>query len=290
MSKLIENIKTGEERAFYNSKDTTFINVTIEGPEDGESAFKECRNINVVNSSMVLRYPFWHCHDFTIKDSTFAVTSRASLWYCTNGKITNTNLVSVKAIRECNNMEISDSTFESEEFGWKSNNLTIKNLKLTGMIAFMDSNNLTIDNLTLKGKYSFQYDNNIKMTNSHLDTKDAFWHSKDVYIKDSILKGEYIAWYSENLTFENCHIDGIQPLCYCKNLKLINCTMSNCNLAFEYSDVQADVKSHISSIKNILKGKVIVDGYDEYINDCQVYPCEGVVEIRKKDEKVDETK
>ena len=284
MTKVIENEKTGIERAFYNAKDTTFNNVTIDGPEDGESAFKECRNIKVNNSSMVLRYPFWHCHNFEITNSNFAVGSRASLWYCTEGKITNTKLVSVKAIRECTNIDISDCEFESEEFGWKSHFLNIKNLKLTGLIAFMDSDNIKIDNLTLKGKYSFQYDENVTITNSKLDTKDAFWHSKNVYVKDSILKGEYIAWYSENLTLENCHIDGIQPLCYCKNLKLINCTMENCNLAFEYSDVMADVHSHISSIKNILKGKVIVDGYDEYINDCQVYPCKGEIEVRKKKE------
>ena len=34
--------------------------------------------------------------------------------------ITNTKLVSVKAIRECTKIDISDCEFESEEFGWKS--------------------------------------------------------------------------------------------------------------------------------------------------------------------------
>ena len=97
------------------------------------------------------------------------------------------------------------------------------------------------------------------MYNCTLDTKDCLWHANNVNCKNCKLLGEYLAWYSENVIFENCHIDSIQPLCYCKKLKLINCTMSNSNLAFEYSDVEADIHSHVDSIRNVLNGKVIVD-------------------------------
>jgi hypothetical protein len=132
----------------------------------------------------------------------------------------------------------------------------------------------------MKGKYSFQYMENLTITNSMLDTKDAFWHSKNVTVKDSIVKGEYLAWFSEDLTLINCHIQGTQPLCYCKNLKLINCTMDDADLAFEYSEVEADVKGHIISVKNPKEGSITADSVGEIIMEDAVMECNGKVIIR----------
>ena len=145
-----------------------------------------------------------------------------------------------------------------------------------------DSSNVTIDGCDIVAKYLLQYSNNINIYNSSIDTKDCLWHAKNSYCKNSKLLGEYLAWYSENVVLENCHIDSIQPLCYCKKLKLINCTMSNSNLAFEYSDVEADVRSHVDSIRNVLNGKVVVDSLGEYVQDEHVLECKGIVEVRKK--------
>ena len=51
--------------------------------------------------------------------------------------------------------------------------------------------------------------------------------------------------------------------------------MDNCILAFEYSDIEADIHSHIDSIKNVLNGKILVDSYGEYIrNRGKIYPSE----------------
>ena len=84
-------------------------------------------------------------------------------------------------------------------------------------------------------------------------------------VKNCVIKGEYLAWYAEDITFENCLIVGTQPLCYCKNLKLINCKMVDCDLSFEYSDVDADVIGEITSVKNPKSGKIVADGYGEII-------------------------
>ena len=58
--------------------------------------------------------------------------------------------------------------------------------------------------------------------------------------------------------------------------------MANANLAFEYSEVEADVRSHIDSIRNVLSGKVVVDSLGEYVQDEHVLECKGIVEVRKK--------
>ena len=88
---------------------------------------------------------------------------------------------------------------------------------------------------------AIQYVENMEIVNSNLDTKDAFWHSRNVVVRNSIVKGEYLAWDANGITFKNCKISGTQPLCYCKGLKLINCTMEGCDLAFEYSEVNAKI-------------------------------------------------
>ena len=42
---LYENETHDEERSFYGVKNAIIKNCTIDGPADGESAFKECRDI-----------------------------------------------------------------------------------------------------------------------------------------------------------------------------------------------------------------------------------------------------
>lgn len=48
------------ERALYGKKDLWVKNCAFDGPADGESAFKECRNITADGCFFNLRYPFWH--------------------------------------------------------------------------------------------------------------------------------------------------------------------------------------------------------------------------------------
>ena len=117
----------------------------------------------------------------------------------------------------------------------------------------------------------------MNIIDSVLDTKDAFWHSKNVTVTDCELNGEYLGWYSEGLTLVNCHITGTQPLCYCKGLKLINCTTEGCDLAFEYSEVDAEIDGHILSVKNPASGRICADSIGEVIlkdsiieNNCEI--------------------
>ena len=120
----------------------------------------------------------------------------------------------------------------------------------------------------------------LHIVDSVLDTKDAFWHSENVTVENSIVKGEYLAWFSKNLTLINCKIIGTQPFCYCENLKLINCTMEDTDLAFEYSDVDADVCGHIISVKNPKSGIITADSVGEVIFEDAVMECNGKVKIR----------
>ena len=146
---------------------------------------------------------------------------------------------------------------------------------------FFDSRDVKLERVKMKGKYSFQYMKNLEITDSVLDTKDAFGHSENVTVRNSVVKGEYLAWFSDGLTLIDCKIIGTQPLCYCKNLKLINCTMEDTDLAFEYSDVEADVRGHVISVKNPKSGIISVDSVGEIIKESPVMECTAEILVRE---------
>ena len=282
LKETIENKTYDEERALYNLKDTEVRNCTFAGPKDGESVLKETRNIKVIDSKFSLRYPLWHAKGYELINSSFDENTRAPIWYSHDGLIDKCNLNGIKLLRECTNTKVTNSNIISPEFGWKCNNIEMKDTKITSEYIFLDSKNIKLENVEFQGKYSFQYVENLEIEKSSLDTKDAFWHSKNVTVRDSIIKGEYLAWFSDGLTLINCKIIGTQPLCYCKNLKLINCTMEACDLAFEYSDVEADIKGHVDSIKNPKSGTITVDSVGEIINKDSIMEVKGKIIIRKK--------
>jgi hypothetical protein len=274
---IYENLILDEERALYDVEDSTVKNCTFDGPADGESALKECRNIVVDNCDFMLRYPFWHVCGAEIVNSRMQETCRAALWYDKDVSVINSALHGIKALRECENVSLSGCSIISSEFGWRCRNVDIKNCVMESEYQFFECKNINIDNLSMKGKYSFQYIENAIFENCTLDTKDAFWHAKNVVVKNCVVKGEYLAWYSENITFENCIIYGTQPLCYCKGLKLINCEMHDADLAFELSEVEASLITPIISIKNPLLGEIILPSVGEIINDNNACKCKIIL-------------
>ena len=270
-----------EERALYALKNTDVVDCVFAGPADGESALKEARDVRLENCSFSLRYPLWHVRGFRLHDSRMDDKTRAAIWYAEDGRITDSNLGGIKALRECAGVEIRDCSIDSQEFGWKCRDISLVDSTVRGEYLFLDSRNVKLDRVKMQGKYSFQYMENLEIRSSILDTKDAFWHSKNVTVFDSVVKGEYLGWFSEGLTLVNCHIIGTQPLCYCKDLKLVNCTMEGTDLAFEYSDVEAEIRGHVDSVKNPRSGWILLDSVGEIIREDPVMECTGQVIVRE---------
>ncbi len=278
MTKII-NQTFDEERALYGSSNVEVENCRFDGPADGESAFKESRDITVRDCFFNLRYPFWHCRRVRIAECEMTDLCRAALWYTEDVEITDTKLHGIKALRECKRVRMDGCDIISPEFGWSVSGIEMKASSARSEYFMMRSDHLTFDKLKLQGKYSFQYVSDSVFTNCEFDTKDAFWHAKNTVVRDSIVKGEYLAWYCENVTFENCTIIGTQPLCYCKGLKLVNCKMVDCDLAFEKSDVEAEIVSDVISIKNPHSGRITVESVGEIIMDDSC--AEGKVYVKK---------
>ncbi len=278
----IENQTMDEERALYGVSDVRVEGCSFDGPADGESAFKEGRNVMVQNCFFNLRYPFWHDKVLHIEDSEMTELCRAALWYSEDITIRNTKMHGIKALRECHRVTIENCDIVSPEYGWMSCDIRMADSDAKGEYFMMQARRLDFERVKLNGKYSFQYIEDSVFENCNFDTKDAFWHAKNVVVRNSIIKGEYLAWYCENVTFENCIIYGTQPLCYCKGLKLINCEMHDADLAFEKSEVEATITTPVISIKNPAKGYIRVPEAGELIRDDDMAACEITVGGRKE--------
>lgn len=254
-----------EERALYGLDGAKVVRCRFDGPADGESALKECKNLEIEGCFFNLRYPFWHVTDAVIRECEMTAQCRAALWYDEAVTLENCRLMGIKALRECSKVRLIGSSVVSPEFLWRCRRVQVENTDMESEYPFFECTDLEITGLRMKGKYSFQYVENAVIRNSDLNTKDAFWHSKNVTVYDSIVRGEYLGWYSENLKLVRCKIIGTQPLCYCKGLVLEDCTMEGTDLSFERSQVQAAIIGHIDSIKNPASGKIMADSIGQQI-------------------------
>ena len=265
--KIYENLILDAERALYGEREAYIKKCRFDGVADGESALKEGEKITAEDCYFNLRYPLWHCDGVKIKNSEMTENCRAALWYSTDVEISSSELHGIKALRECKNIKIENCDVISPEFGWFSSDILVRRSSFVSEYFMLRAKNIDFSKVDFKGKYSFQYIENSHFENCNFDTKDAFWHAKNVVVRNSRIKGEYLAWYCEDVTFENCEIIGTQPLCYCKNLKLVNCTMTDCDLSFEKSSVDAEIIGHIDSVKNAESGKILADSIGEIINE-----------------------
>ncbi len=257
-----------EERALYGVCGAHIADCSFDGPADGESALKETADITVERCYFNLRYPFWHTRGAVVRDVEMTANCRAALWYDENIRLENSRLHGIKALRECHGgIILQGCDICSPEFAWRCSDLKLAQCTLESEYPFFECRDMTIDGLKMNGKYSFQYVENAVIRSSQLTTKDAFWHSKNVTVEDCVVQGEYLGWYSENLRLVRCKIIGTQPLCYCKGLVLEDCTMEQTDLAFENSEVHAQVLSQIDSVKNPLCGEIRAEEIGQLIMD-----------------------
>lgn len=281
--KTIRNEEFGGERPLYAVHDLRLENVTIHA---GESALKECSNIEAIECRFEGKYPFWEVDNFKIKNCLFTEGARAALWYSKSLLMEDTLVEAPKMFREMENLELRNVTVPlAQETLWHCKNVHLKKVEVDKAdYLFMHSEDIDIDDYKQHGNYSFQYCKNVVVRNATIYSKDAFWNTENVTVYDSYITGEYFAWYSKNLRLVNCRIGGTQALCYAEGLIMENCTLEeDADLCFEYSDVHAEIKGHVTSIKNPRSGKIVCDSVGEIIIDENIkQPANCEIIIREK--------
>lgn len=280
--KIIKNEEFGGERPLYGSHGLRLENVTVHA---GESALKECSDIEADHCRFEGKYPFWHVDRFKINDCLFTEGARAALWYSNNLVMTDTLVEAPKMFREMKGLKLKNVRMpDALETLWDCADVELENVEVEhGDYIFMRSRDIRIDNYRQQGNYSFQKCRNVEIHNAHLNTKDAFWETEDVTVYDSVIEGEYLGWHSRGLRLVRCRIKGTQPLCYAEDLVMENCEMdAECDLAFEYSTLTADIKGNIPSVKNPRSGSITADSIGEIILDDYIKaPADCKINLRK---------
>ncbi len=285
MTEVKEQILSGE-RALFKAHDLTVIDSVF---ADGESPLKEASNIKLLRSRFQWKYPLWYTKDIQATNCQWSENARAGVWYTENVTVENAIIDAPKNFRRCNNLVIKNASIaNAEETLWHCSNVTLENVNAHGHYFALDCNNLKINNLVLHGNYSFDGVKNAEIHNATMLSKDAFWNSENITVYDSTITGEYLGWNSKNLTLINCTIESLQGMCYIENLTMINCRLINTVLAFEYSDVNAEITGNIASVFNPKSGTIKADRIGKLILEKdKIDPSKTVIKCSDISEKLD---
>ena len=263
MKEVRQKILTGE-RAMFGSQNTRFYDCVF---DKGESPLKESGNIELSCCLFRWKYPLWYCQNVKADGCTWFDMARAGVWYTSNIEVNNAVIQAPKNFRRSRGIKLTDVAFtDAKETLWSCSEVKMKNVSAAKADYFlMNCSDLDIDGLTLDGNYSFDGVKNAVIRNSRLLTKDAFWNSENITVYDSFISGEYLGWNSKNLTLVNCTIESLQGMCYIDNLVMKNCRLINTTLAFEYSNVEAEIPSRIESVFNPGSGTIHAEQIGELI-------------------------
>lgn len=280
--KLIENMEFTGERSLFFGEDLDIRHTAF---HDGESPLKHSKRIRLDNCRFEWKYPLWYSDGVTARSTTLALTARSGIWYTKNITMSGCLIEAPKTFRRSENIILrSVSMPNAHETMWNCRDIHLFDVSVVGDYFGMGSVGVNADGLDVTGNYIFDGGMNIVVKNSRLISKDAFWNCENVLVVDSYIEGEYLGWNSSHVRFVNCTIESNQGLCYMKNVTLENCILKNTDLAFEYSTVNADIRSGVISIKNPTSGRITVDSVGEIIIDGHA-PSPDEVEIIVREER-----
>lgn len=283
MQEITRAFLTGE-RALFASEN---LKITDSIFDAGESPLKESHNIELYGCMFKWKYPLWYCRDILAEDCTWFDMARAGVWYSQNVTVKRAAIEAPKNFRRCKNLTLSDVSFaDAAETLWHCDGAVLEHVTAKGDYFAMNSEHMTVSDLTLYGNYSFDGVKDVTVRNSRLLSKDAFWNSDGVTVYDSFISGEYLGWNAKNLTLVNCTIESLQGMCYIDNLVMKNCKLLNTTLAFEYSDVDADIVGSVDSVLNPKSGIIRADRIDDLkIEKDRVDPTKTRIILRQEETK-----
>lgn len=262
MRKIVGGEHTGERALFASS------GIEIENAVfcDGESPLKESDNILLLGCEFCWKYPLWYCKDIKATKCIFRDTARSGIWYTENINLKDCEIEAPKMFRRSSEIFLSGVNItNAQETLWNCREVVLKDVFVRGDYFGMGTSNVDAENITVDGNYLLDGGKNIVIRNSKLISKDAFWNCENVTVYDSVIVGEYLGWNSKNVTFVNCDIESNQGMCYMENVTLKNCRLTNTDLCFEYCTVDAEISSHVDSVKNPVSGRIIADSIGEII-------------------------
>ena len=264
----MENIKGGVftgERALFASADLKIENAVF---CDGESPLKESKNIELIGCEFGWKYPLWYSRDARLTDSVLKLTARSGIWYTHGITMIDCTVDAPKTFRRSSGIALERVTLaNAKETMWNCSSVALKDVSIKGDYFGFGTSDVTADNISVDGNYLFDGGRNITVKNSRLISKDAFWNCENVTVENCLIVGEYLGWNSKNVTFIDCTIESNQGMCYMDGVTLRNCKLINTDLCFEYCTVDAEISSHVDSVKNPISGRIVAESIGEIIHE-----------------------
>ena len=182
--------------------------------------------------------------------------------------MTNCVIDAPKTFRCSSGIKLQSVRFtDAQETMWKCSDIELTGVHVKGDYFGFGASDVVANYLDVDGNYLFDGGRNITVRNSKLISKDAFWNCEDVVVENCVIVGEYLGWNSKNVTFIGCTIESNQGMCYMENVTLRDCKLVNTDLCFEYCTVDAEVNSHIDSVKNPISGRIVAESIGEIIHE-----------------------
>ena len=264
----MKNIKGGEytgERALFASADLRIENAHF---HSGESPLKESRNIELVGCKFSWKYPLWYSKGVSARDTLLEETARSGIWYTHGISLTDCLIAAPKTFRRSSGIRLERVDMPNAlESMWNCSDIELRDVKIVGDYFGLGAADVVAENITVDGNYLFDGGRNIVVKNSRLISKDAFWNCENVTVENCYIEGEYLGWNSKNVTFIGCTVESNQGMCYMDGVTLRDCKLVNTDLCFEYCTVDAEISSHVDSVKNPISGRIVADSIGEIIHE-----------------------
>ena len=261
--KLFENQTLVGERALFATRDAEIRGCTF---ADGESPLKESSSLFIEGSRFAWKYPLWYCRDVKVSGTVLEETARSGIWYTHGIEMVDCEIIAPKTFRRSSGITLRNVRMPNAlESMWSCRDVKLSDVLIRGDYFGMNCDGVDAERLTVEGNYIFDGARGVTVRDSRLISKDSFWNTEGAVVMDSYIEGEYIGWNSKDLTFINCTISSNQGLCYIDGLKMRNCRLVATDLSFEYSTVDAEICSHIESVKHPSGGRIVAESIGELI-------------------------
>ena len=235
---------------------------------EGESPLKHASDLRINDCVFDWKYPLWYTRNVRLENTILHESARSGLWYVQGLTARNCTIQAPKTFRRATEITLEKVDLpNAQETFWNCTDITLTDVNVRGDYFAMNTAGIRAQNLSITGNYAFDGASNIEIDGAQIHSKDAFWNTHDVTVRNATIEGEYLGWNSHNLTFENCTITSEQGLCYIEGLTLRNCRLIDTTLAFEYSDVDVEATTPITSVINPRGGTITAPQIGDLILD-----------------------
>ena len=140
--------------------------------------FRECKNVEIIDSSFKSEEPFWKNNHITVKSSS--VEGFYGFFNCKHALINNLSFKGKYSFQYNKNLIILNSNLDTKDAFWHCKNVVVVNSIIKGEYIGWYSNNMIFINCTIESHQPFCYSKNLKFINCKMPNCDLAFENSTV--------------------------------------------------------------------------------------------------------------